>query len=304
MVGQETAVDKYVIERLKEPFLHLVRNAISHGVETPAERVAASKPEEATIELRAETSGDSVILRVRDDGRGVDAEAIMEKAQQLGLKTNAQAGILDVLCSPGFSTREKADRGSGRGVGMAVVYSTIRELGGKLSLESAKGRGSSFILRIPLTMAVAESFIISTSEQTYALPQKYITAVLRVTAKQVQIIDGIEAIPYQSGVLPLVRLADVLGLSATSSPNLCIVVIATERGSVGLVAERILGQREIVVHPLKDPLLQVPGISGVSEFGDGKPILILDAPALMGKHVRLPEQVTANGDMATASLAS
>ncbi len=154
LAGESTEIDKYLIERLKDPLLHLVRNAFSHGVETPAERIAAGKPEEATIELSAATAGDSVVIEVRDDGRGINPNAILHRARKLGLETPETLdndSLLKILCSSGFSTRDDADLTSGRGVGMAVVHSTVRELGGNLTLDSEEGRGTCFTIRLPLT---------------------------------------------------------------------------------------------------------------------------------------------------------
>ncbi len=293
LVGQETAIDKYLIERLKDPLLHLVRNAFSHGVETPAERVAASKPEEATIELSASTIGDSVIIGVRDDGRGINANAILERARKLGIEVPAglnNESILKILCSSGFSTREDADLTSGRGVGMAVVYATVRELGGNLSLESEEGRGTQFTIRLPLTLAIAESFIVRAAGQTCAVPQSFVREILHKTEADVQTINGIEAVPYRDGVLPLIRLADFFHLPRTPRAKSCLLVIVSDRGSVGLLTDEVVGQREIVVRALRDPLIQVSGVSGATELGDGKPVLILDGAALTSGAVRPPER--------------
>ena len=147
LAGQDTAIDKYLIERLKDPLLHLVRNAFSHGVETPEERAAVSKPEEATIDLSASTAGDSVIIEVRDDGQGINPNAIVQRARKLGVEVPEiidSQSILQILCASGFSTRDDADRAAGRGVGMTIVYAIVRELGGNLTLESEEGRGTEF----------------------------------------------------------------------------------------------------------------------------------------------------------------
>ena len=292
LTGQDTAVDKYVIERLKDPILHLVRNAFSHGVETPQERAAASKPEEATIELGASTVGDSVILRVKDDGKGINPNAIIQRAKKLGLEipeTVDNQSILQILCSPGFSTREDADRAAGRGVGMTVVQATVRELGGHLTLESEEGCGAQFTIRLPLTMAVADVLILTAAGQRCAIPQSCVREILHTTDGQIQIANGIEVISYRDGVLPVVRLAGLFRLSSAPKSKMCLLVITSDRGSVGLLAEEVLGQREIVVSALRDPLIQVAGISGATELGDGKPVLILDAPALTRGSVRPPE---------------
>jgi two-component system chemotaxis sensor kinase CheA len=290
--GQETAIDKYVIERLKDPLLHLVRNAFSHGVETAEERREAAKPEEATIELSAATAGGSVILRVKDDGKGINPKAILQRARQLGveapLRLDDQA-MLRIICAPGFSTREGADRASGRGVGMTVVNAIVRELGGNLSLESEEGRGTQFTIQLPLTLAIAETLIVSAAGEKCALPQNFVREILEINEGEIRMANGIEVIPYREGVLPIVRLAAIFKLAGRPKPKQCVLVVTSERGSVGLLAEEVLGQKEVVVSALRDPLIQVPGISGATELGDGKPVLILDATALTAGSVRPPE---------------
>ena len=301
--GQDTAIDKYVIERLKDPLLHLVRNAFSHGVETPEERAAASKPEEATIYLSALTAGDSVVIQVRDDGKGINPNAILKKARKLGLeipeKIDNQA-LLKILCSSGFSTRDDADRAAGRGVGMTVVHEVVRELGGNLTLDSEEGQGTQFTIRLPLTLAIAETLIIEAAGQKCAIPQSFVREILHATEEQVQIANGIEVIPYRGGVLPIIRLSKFFHGPGEFPPKMCLLVVASERGSVGLAAEKVLGQREVVVNALRDPLIQVPGISGATELGDGKPVLILDGAALTNGSVRPPERDRSNNELQPA----
>lgn len=289
LTGQETAIDKFVIERLKDPLLHLVRNAFSHGVESPEERAAASKAEEALIELSASTIGDSVILRIKDDGRGINRNAIIQRARKLGVpvpeKVDNQA-ILQILCSPGFSTKQEADRASGRGVGMTVVLTTVRELGGNLTLDSEEGRGTQFTIHLPLTLAVAEALIVGAAGQRCAMPQASVREILQTSDEQIQMANGIEVVPYREGVLPVIRLAGIFRLPITPRPRRYLLVVTSDRGSVGLLTDEVLGQKEVVVSALRDPLIQVWGVSGATELGDGKPVLILDAPALTGGVVR------------------
>lgn len=290
LTGQETAIDKYLIERLKDPLLHLVRNAFSHGVETPAERVAASKPEEATIELNASTVGDSVIIEVRDDGRGINPNAIIQRAGKMGLEipeVTDNETILKILCSSGFSTRENADLASGRGVGMGVVHATVRELGGHLTLNSEEGQGTRFTIRLPLTLAITDTFIVRASGQTCAVPQGFVREILQKTEAEIQIANGVEIIPYREGVLPVIRLSDFFRLPRiTRKGKSYLLVIVSDRGSIGLLTDEVVGQREVVVRAFSDPLIQVPGVSGATELGDGKPVLILDGAALTSGTIR------------------
>jgi two-component system chemotaxis sensor kinase CheA len=283
-----------LIERLKDPLLHLVRNSFSHGIEFPQERAAASKPEEGVIELKASTAGDAVVIQVRDDGRGINPNAIVAQAKKLGLevpKVLDNAALLKILCAPGFSIRDDADRIAGRGVGMSVVYSTVRELGGNLTMASEEGRGTQFTMTLPLTLAIAETILVRAAGQTCAVPQSFVQEIVQTAGGNIQIVNGIEAIPYRNGVLPVVRLAGLFGLKEVLKPSMYLLVITSDRGSVGLLTEEILGQREVVVRALRDPLIQVPKVSGATELGDGKPVLILDGAALTTGSVRPQDRV-------------
>lgn len=287
--GQETEIDKYLVERLKEPLLHLVRNAVSHGIENPSERAAAGKAAAATLRLRATAVGDSVVIKIRDDGRGINEEHVAERARAAGLAVPATLdgpALLDLICTPGFSTREEADRASGRGVGMSVVASTVRELGGTLTLETSPAEGTEFTLRLPLTLSIAETFVVSAGPQICAVPQGFIDEVIQVETAGIQVIKGVEVAPYRDGVLPLLRLRSLFGLERTTAAQLPVLVIGSERGAIGLAVDRVHGQREVVVRPMSDPLIRVPGVSGATELGDGRPVLILDAATLTAGAVR------------------
>ena len=174
---------------------------------------------------------------------------------------------------------------------MTVVCGTMRELGGTLALESEEGGGTQFTLRLPLTLAIAETLIVSAAGQTCAVPQTFVTEILHSSEAQVQIVNGIEVIPYRTGVLPIVRLASLFHLPKSTRPKVCVLVITSDRGSVGLLTEEILGRREVVVQALRDPLIQVPGITGATEPGDGKAVLILDGSALTNGKVRPAERI-------------
>lgn len=281
--GQQTEIDKYLVERLKEPLLHLVRNAFTHGVESPAERRAAGKAAQATILLRATPEGQTIKIQIRDDGRGVDAAVVARRAQQAGLvvpEVLDDTALLDLLCTAGFSTRDEADRAAGRGVGMAVVHNTVRELGGSLRLESVRGQFTEFTLRLPLTLSIIDAFTVSAAEQICAVPQSFVQEIVPLEEGDVHVVQKREVMPYRNGMLPIVRLRQMFGLSKAPSGRTNVLVLNSERGQSGLVVDRVLGQREVVVRPIQDPLVQVPGISGATELGDGRPVLILDAEKL------------------------
>lgn len=290
LLGRETEIDKFLVERMTDPLLHLVRNAVSHGMETAEERAAAGKPPEGSITLRAATSGDNVLIEIADDGRGIDAERVAARARERGLISGDarldEALLLELICAPGFSTRDEADRASGRGVGMDVVCSTVEELGGTLRLATEKGRGTRFTVELPLTLAIAEALIASVGGQRFAFPQTVVREVIEVEAASVRVLENNEIVPYRGGVLPLVRLARLFGLEETAGARAFhVFVVGGGAGAVGLAVDRALGQREVVVRGLNDPLVKVAGVAGATDLGDGRVVLILDVAAL--KHSAL-----------------
>ena len=277
--GQQTELDKYVVEQLKDPLLHLVRNAISHGIETTAEREAAGKPAEATLSLTARAVGEAVVIEIADDGRGIDRQKVLARATQMGVTMADQGGdaaILDLICLPGFSTRDEADRAAGRGVGMDVVNKTVVELGGTISLHTEEGKGTHFTLRLPLTLLITEALIINSGTQQFAIPQSSVEEVLQIDEANIKRMERAELVSVRGSALPLVRLTNVFGLPKSNRVMPSVVVSQTDRGRVGLVVDRIAGQRQVVVRSLRDPLIHVPGVIGATELGDGRPILILD----------------------------
>jgi two-component system chemotaxis sensor kinase CheA len=291
--GQSTEIDKYLIERMMDPVLHLVRNAVSHGIEGPDERIAAGKRPEGTITLSASAAGELVTIEITDDGRGIDAEVVAARATQMGLPLPPgpldAAAILTLLCSPGFSTRDDADRASGRGVGMAVVKETVERLSGTIGLESTSGSGTRFTIQLPLTLAIADALIGRVGEDYFAVPQAAVREVIDVTAADVLRVEGNEIIPYREGSLPIVRLARLFGIAVEPPARFHVFVIGAGASAIGLAVDRIVGQREIVVRAIADPLVRVEGISGATDLGDGRVVLILDPAAL----ARIVKQRTA-----------
>jgi two-component system chemotaxis sensor kinase CheA len=284
MHGEETELDKFLVERLLDPLVHLVRNAIAHGIETPDERRRAGKPEAGRITLSASTVGDLVMIEVADDGRGVDTAQVLQRAQSLGFPLPADPeqpeALLSILCAPGFSTRESADRASGRGVGMSVVKTTIEELGGRLTLDSAPGQGTRFIVELPVTLAITDAIVAHVGGQLFAVPQGAVREIIEIDPQTVRAVEQQDIVPHRGCALPLVHLSSVFRLPSAPARHLYAFVIGQGTSAVGLVVDRIVGQREIVVRPLTDPLVKVHGVVGATDLGDGRVVLILDPARL------------------------
>lgn len=283
--GKDTEIDKVVVEKMLDPLLHLVRNSVSHGIETPEERMAKGKTADGHISLNAFTSGDSIVIELQDDGSGIDKARVLKKAIELGLiapqEKLSDAEILDIICSHGFSTREEADMNSGRGVGMAVVKKTIQELGGVLELDTESGMGTKFTIYLPLTLAILDALILTAGGQKYAMPQPMVSEVLMIETASITRIENNELIPYRKGVLPVIRLAEYFNLTDLSNGKSQVLVIGTGQKAVGIMVDKVLSLREIVVRSLSDPYVQVDGVSGATELGDGKALLILDTSSLI-----------------------
>jgi len=282
--GGETEIDKFLVERMMDPLMHLVRNAVSHGLETVAEREAQGKRSEGLLSLSATTAGEMIVIKIADDGRGIDRNLVLNRASARGLSHgNADiddAALLDLIATPGFSTRDEADRESGRGVGMDVVKKATEELGGRIALSTKLGEGTTFTIELPLTLAIAEALIVSVNGQRFAVPQSAVREVLEVDSASTKELENNEIISYRGKVLPLLRLARVFEMNYQRGQKFHVLVIGEDTNAVGLAVDRIIGQREIVVRAIKDPLAQSRGIAGATELGDQRVVLILDVGAL------------------------
>jgi two-component system chemotaxis sensor kinase CheA len=222
-------------------------------------------------------------MEVEDDGRGIDAEKVAARAAVLGISARRAptdaASLLDLLCTPGFSTREEADRTSGRGVGMDVVRRAVEELGGSLALDTVPGRGTRFVIRLPLTLAITDALIVGIGDERYAVPQVAVREIVEFAPSAVTALENNELLTYHGGALPLIRLGRYFGaIERDASRHALVVGEGTE--ATGLAVDRLLGLREVVVRPLTDRLVQVPGIAGATELGDGEVVLILDVANL------------------------
>ncbi|MEN2983799.1 MAG: chemotaxis protein CheW, partial [Dictyoglomaceae bacterium] len=289
--GKETEIDKYIVERIVEPLLHLVRNAISHGIEGEEERIKKGKDPTGNIYLRAYTSGEEVVIEVENDGRPIDTEKVAEKALKLGLikdksEVTSEEKILDIICSPDFSTKEEADRASGRGVGMAVVRNTVKELGGKLSLKSDE-KSTCFTLRLPLTLAILDTIIVEVSSERYAIPQSSIREIIEIKKEDIIEFRGMKIISHRDKSIPLVFLSDVFKLSKNNKNKYFVLLVIKENKEWGIIVDKVINIREAVIRPINDPIiLENPAISGATDFGDGKVVLILNVDGLLRREVR------------------
>jgi two-component system chemotaxis sensor kinase CheA len=267
-----------------DPLMHLVRNAVSHGLETVTEREAQGKRSEGVLSLSAMTAGERIVIKIADDGCGIDRNLVLARARAAGINhENAEIdddALLNLICTPGLSTRTEADRESGRGVGMDVVKKATEELGGRISLATRIGEGTTFTIELPLTLAIAEALIVSVNGQRFAVPQSGVREVLEVESASTKVLENNEIISYRGKVLPLIRLARVFEMNHQRGERFHVVVVGEETNAVGLAVDRILGQREIVVRAIKDPLAQSRGIAGATELGDQRVVLILDITAL------------------------
>ncbi|GAB4263957.1 MAG: hypothetical protein Kow0080_02720 [Candidatus Promineifilaceae bacterium] len=285
--GEQTEIDKLVVEQMMDPLLHIVRNAISHGIELPEERQAAGKPPTGSVWLRAKTEGDVVVIQIEDDGRGVNVDKVAQKGLESGIllpnEPLTPERILDVICTPGVSTKEQVDMASGRGVGMDVVRDTVNKLGGSIQLAFRPGRGTSFTIELPLTLAIADALIVMVGGQRFAIPQVTVRKVLEVAETAVTRFENIEIIRDRDEIIPLIRLSQLFSLPKpdTGQKRILALIVGKDAHSAGLVVDRVLGIREIVVRAITDPLIRMPGISGATELGDGRVILILDGAELV-----------------------
>jgi len=289
LTGHDTEIDKLLVERMMDPLLHLVRNAISHGLEPVQERIASGKTPEGHLQLRASTEGETVVIELEDDGRGVDSGQVANRARTLGLiepdehaaSAMDSSRLLEMICAPGFSTREEADLGAGRGVGMTVVKTAINRLGGTLAMDTQPGKGTRFTIRLPLTLAMMQALIVYIDDQPFAVPRSLVQEVLRVERYRVTMVEDKEVIPYRTGFLPIVYLNQLFRMNGKSRVSFHVFVVGSVLDPLGIAVDRIAGQREIVVRSIEDSLVRVPGIAGATELGDGRPVLILDVAAIV-----------------------
>nr|WP_298120014.1 chemotaxis protein CheA [uncultured Pseudoxanthomonas sp.] len=286
LVGAETELDRNLVEALADPLVHLVRNAIDHGIEVPSLREACSKPRAGHVRLSAQQEGDFVTIEIRDDGAGIDPERLRAKALEKGLIDPEAAArlthdeCLQLIFLPGFSTKAEVTDISGRGVGMDVVQSRIRELSGQIAIHSDIGRGSRFVIRVPLTLAILPTLLVQAGEPVYALPLARVMEVLHAPSESLRWFDGQAVLDRQSHTLPLVDLRHWLRVDPVMTPLLTIVVLQMGEQRFGLIVDQVRGREEVVIKPLPRAVRGLPGYAGATLIGDGRMALILDVDGL------------------------
>ncbi len=288
LLGEQTELDKTVMEKIGDPLVHLVRNSVDHGIETPSEREAAGKQRKGTVELNAFHQGGSIVIEIRDDGKGIDKDVIFEKAVEKGVinasDTLSDEQIYDLIFAPGFSTAAVVSDVSGRGVGMDVVKRNIRELGGTIEVKSEKGVGSKIIIRLPLTLAILDGQLIRVGKDTYIIPLISIIESLQVKDEKISSIGGqAELYKLRDEYVPVVRLYEVFGLKpdSTELKDGLIVIVDGDGSQAGLYVDDLLGQQQVVIKSLETNFRPVEGISGATILGDGTVALILDIAGLI-----------------------
>jgi len=292
MVGEETEIDKSLIEELSDPLIHLIRNSADHGIELPEVRARAGKPETGTVVLRARHEGDSVLVEIEDDGKGIDPKVIRAKAVEKGMLSQERADQLsdeeaiNLVFLPGFSTAQKVTDISGRGVGMDVVKSNVRKLNGSVAVSSAVGQGSIFTIKLPLTLAIIDALLMRAGGQVFALPGTSVEETLLVPRETLSHLTRRKAINLRGEVLGITRLRELLhfkeaGDALAPDEELPVVVVSTGGRRMGIIVDAFLRRQEMVIKPLAPYLASLPGISGASILGDGGVVLILDPAELM-----------------------
>ncbi len=289
MSGEETELDKSIVEEIGDPLVHIIRNSADHGVEMPDVRVAAGKSETGTVELKAYHEGNSIVIEITDDGKGLDPLMLKSKAVEKGVISEKEADTMSdkeaftLIFKPGFSTAAKITNVSGRGVGMDVVKTNIEKLNGIIEVDSQVGKGTTIKLKIPLTLAIIQALLVGVQEEFFAIPLSSVLETVRITQDDIFLVEGKSVLRLRSEVLSLVKLSDIFGIEATmeENDNLYVVIIGLADAKIGLVIDRLIGQEEIVIKSLGYYLKGVDGIAGATIRGDGRVTLIADVAALM-----------------------
>lgn len=284
--GEDTELDKSVIEDLLDPIMHCVRNALDHGIESAEQRAAVGKSEEGTVLLKASNEGNMIVIEISDDGHGIDVEAVKKKAVARGIihpgKNLTDVEAFQLIFEPGFSTAEKITNVSGRGVGLDVVRTHIEKLNGTVTISSQRNVGSRFTIRLPLTLAIIQGLLVRVGKEVYSIPITSVIESHRVQSEEIKRIDNYEVFNVRNEVISLLRLNRLFGIKSAEASDLnYIVIVGTAEKKVGLMVDSLIGEEDVVIKPLRDQFTNSPGIAGASILGDGSVSLIIDVSQLL-----------------------
>lgn len=295
--GEETELDKQVIESIGDPLLHMIRNSCDHGVETPEVRLSKGKPRMGTVNLSAYHEGNHVVIEIKDDGAGMDPEKLKRKAIEKGVITVDEAKNMDdkqafsLIFKAGFSTAEKITNISGRGVGMDVVRTNIEKLNGIITIDSKINEGSTFYLKLPLTLAIIQALLVEVAGETFAIPLASVVETVRITNGEIHSFEGSEVLKLRDRVLSLIRLDEAFALDELEQDEIYVVVVALAEKQLGFIVDKLIGQEEIVIKSLGDYLGGNPGIAGATITGDGRVRLILDVAGVIEVAQNMPRRI-------------
>ena len=285
--GGDVELDKLIVEELSDPLMHLLRNALDHGIEIPERRIEQGKDARGVIRLKAQQLGNQVQIEVGDDGSGMDETRIRQVAIERGLVTREateeleRRDLLNLVFLPGFSTRSDVSELSGRGVGLDVVKTNLSRLSGLIDIESKRGEGTRFVLTLPLTLAIIRALVVAVGDRTFAVPLNSVTEIVSVRPAELRTIERREVIDVRGQTLPFVRLSRIFNLRESTADRYFVVIIGLAQERFGLAVDALLGQEDIVTKPLGGRLKGVPGIAGATELGDRRAVLVLDVGALV-----------------------
>lgn len=295
--GEDTELDKSVIELITDPLMHMVRNAIDHGIESPEERERVGKSRKGRLYLTAAQEGNHIVISVRDDGRGIDPAKVAKAAIEKELATREEIArmdndeIISFIFKPGFSTSSKITNLSGRGVGLDVVKSNVEKINGIINVVSKVGEGTTLQLKLPLTLAIIQSLLVEVSGEVFAIPLVSIIETIKIKEDEIHVLEGREVLNYRTGVLTLIRITDVFDLETTFGEYFYIVIIAVAERQVGFIVDRLIGQEEIVIKSLGEFLGSMSGIAGATIMGDGKVRLIIDPSGVIDIASKMPKRI-------------
>ena len=284
--GEDTELDKTVVDDLLDPIMHCVRNSVDHGIEPPEQRKASGKDETGTLTLRAANEGNMIVIDIIDDGTGIEVDKVREKAIKKGLispnKILSNQDAYNLIFLPGFSTSDKISSVSGRGVGLDVVKTMVEKLKGTINVTSERGKGSKFSIRLPLTLAIIQGLLVRVGKEVYSIPVANVIESQRVKLDTINTIDNYEVLNVRNEVISILRLGRLFNIRKTDNDEYCfIVIVGSQEKKIGVMVDALIGEEDVVIKPLQDQFTSSPGIAGATVLGDGSVSLIIDVNQLL-----------------------